>query len=223
MRHNLLYECTMEILKKLRSGFLNKTNNAFYKKRAIDGYIHMCESLYRLCEPILPGKDPHEYLMTVLGIIWVKAGALKENQLDDPAQFGEMLNYTLIPACVPPPFQEGILAYKLIREDKELFSFLTAEYSSFNDECNKQIKSVLDARNNGTLKTLYSRYNKNPERLELLFPSDNEKNKMGYWNVNHRKTSGKIKISYHNLGVGIRESIGKAEKTINTDRLIFYK
>ena len=98
-----------------------------------------------------------------------------------------------------------------------------AEYSSFNDECNKQIKSVLDARNNGTLKTLYSRYNKNLARLELLFPSDKENNKMGYCNMNHRKTSGTIQISYHDMGVGIRESIGKAEKTINTDRLIFYK
>ena len=213
----------MEILKKLKSGFLNKTNNAFYKKRAIDGYIHMCESLYRLCEPILPGKDPHEYLMTVLGIIWVKAGALKENQLDNPAQFGEILNYTLIPACVPPPFQESVLAYKLIREDKELFSFLIAEYSSFNDQCNKQIKSVLDARNSGTLKTLYSQYNKNPERLELLFPSNNENNKVGCCNVNQRKMSSKIQISHHDMGAGIRESIGKAEKTINTDQIIFYR
>ncbi|MDR4504969.1 MAG: hypothetical protein MRK01_09300 [Candidatus Scalindua sp.] len=213
----------MSILKKLSTGFFNKTNNVFYKRRAVDGYIHMCESLYANCEPLLPNKDPHEYLMTVLGLIWIKSGALKETQLGEPDQFGEILNYTLIPACITPPFQQSILAYKLIREDKELFAYLMSEYPSFHKESTKLMQTVLDVKKNGSLKELYARYNKNQAYLQLLFSSDKGGNNRLYCFDHDGSRKSNACISYNNIGAEIIQSIGKAEKIIDTEHLIFFR
>ncbi|GJQ59489.1 MAG: hypothetical protein D8M57_10100 [Candidatus Scalindua sp. AMX11] len=211
----------MSILTKLSAGVLNKTNNRFYKRRAIDGYFHMCEGLHRVCEPVLPSKDPHEYLMTVLGLIWIKSGVLKESQLGEPDQFGEILNYTLIPACITPPFQQSILAYKLIREDKELFAHLISEYASFHEESEKHIQTVLDAKDNGTLKELYTRYNKSQAYLPLLFPSENGDNKRLFSFDKDEIGKRRTQISESKIGIEIMQYIGKAEKTIDSEHLIF--
>lgn len=183
----------------------------------------MCESLYVVCESLLPNKDSHEYLMTVLGLIWIKSGALKESQLGEPEQFGEILNYTLIPACIAPPFQQGILAYKLIREDKELFAYLMSEYPSFHRESNTLIQTVLDAKKNGSLVELYSRHNKNQAYLRLLFPSDKGGNNRLCRFDHDKSRKNNAHISYNNIGTEIIQSIGKAEKTIDAEHLIFFK
>ncbi len=213
----------MSILKKLSTGFFNKTDNGFYKRRAIDSYIHLCESLYGVCEPILPNKDPHEYLMTILGLIWLKSGALKESQLRTAEQFGEILNYTLIPACITPPYQQSILAYKLIREERELFSYLVSEYPSFHEESSKLIQTVLDARKNGSLKELYTRYNKSLAYAQLLFPSVDGNDKSSHYIDNDEIRTSTVQELYNNIGIEIKQSIGKAEKTINAEHLIFFR
>ena len=149
---------------------MSKKNGKSADKR-IEGYVQECENLYNLSVSMYPNKDPHEHLVIVLCTIWTRSGVFKETEIDKPAQSREIVTYTLFPACLPPENRARVLAYKLIMEEKELSSRICNCYPEYYKEYSNASKSIWDAKKNGSLEDLYSRYNKNKLHQDATVPS----------------------------------------------------
>ncbi len=200
-------------------GFFSKMITGGSKKngkssdRRIEGYIEACENLYNLCVSTYPDKDPHEHLVIVLCTIWTKSGVFKETEIIKPAQAREIVDYTLFPSCLTHQNRARVLAYKLIMEDQELSSRFSTEYQVFYKEYSKISKSIWNAKRNGSLKDLYSRYNKNKLHQMMLF----------HQNTNSKETqySEKQNKAYAqgNIVSEVMRMIGQVSKTISQQQI----
>ena len=170
-------------------GFFSKIISGMSKKsdKRIEGYVQACENLYNLSVNLFPDKDPHEHLVIVLCTIWTRSGVYKEAEIDKPTQAREIVAYTLFSACLPPENRARVLAYKLIMEEKELSSRISTGFPSYYKEYSKALKSIWDAKRNGSLEDLYGRYNKNKLHQEILF-NQRSNNKKEQSLVNQNKT-----------------------------------
>ncbi len=162
-----------------------------------------------------PDNDPHEHLVIVLCTIWTRSGVFKENEIDKPAQAREIVAYALLPACLPPQNRARVLAYKLIMEDKELSSRFSTEYPEYYKEYSKASKSIWEAKKNGSLIYLYSRYNKNKLHQMMLFPTccnNHEKERNYTVTQNDKYLQG-------NIVSEVSSMIGQVSKTVTQQRI----
>ncbi len=194
-------------------GFFSKRNDKNTDRR-IEGYVQACENLYNLCVSMYPDNDPHEHLVIVLCTIWTRSGVFKENEIDKPTQAREIVAYTLFPACLPPQNRARVLAYKLIMEDKELSSRFSTEYPEYYKEYSKASKSIWDAKKNGSLIDLYSRYNKNKLHQMMLFPTcNNHESERSYSATQNNK------YLHGNIVSEVSRMIGQVSKTVTQQRI----
>lgn len=204
-------------------GFFSKIITGISKKngknsdRRIEGYVQACKNLYNLCVSMYPDKDPHEHLVIVLCTIWTKSGVFKEVEIDKPIQAREIVAYTLFPACLPPQNRARVLAYKLIMEDKELSSRISTGFPEYYKEYSTVSKSIWDAKRNGSLIDLYSRYNKNKLHQMMLFPLCNNHEK----ERNYTATQNN-KYLQDNIVSEVRHLIGQVSKTVTRQRIMLY-
>ena len=194
-------------------GFFSKKNDKNIDRR-IEGYVQACENLYDLCVSMYPDSDPHEHLVIVLCTIWTRTGVFKESEINKPTQAREIVAYTLFPACLPPQNRARVLAYKLIMEDKELSSRFSTEYPEYYKEYSKASKSIWDAKKNGSLIDLYSRYNKNKLHQMILFPTCNNREKERNYTAtqNDKNLQG-------NIVSEVSRMIGHVSKTVTQQRI----
>ncbi|MBT3877516.1 MAG: hypothetical protein HON76_03065 [Candidatus Scalindua sp.] len=176
--------------------------------RRIEGYIEACGSIYNLCVSKYPDMDPHEHLVIVLCTIWTKSGVFKETEIIKPAQAREIVAYTLFPACLPPEQRARVLAYKLIMEEKELSSRISTGYPEYYREYSDASKSIWDAKRNGSLEDLYSRYNKNKLHQMMLF-HQNTNSKETQYSEKQNKT-----YAQGNIVSEVIRMIGQVSKTV---------
>jgi hypothetical protein len=194
-------------------GFFSKKNDKNTDKK-IEGYVQACGNLYNLCVSMYPDNDPHEHLVIVLCTIWTRSGVFKETEIDKPTQAREIVAFTLFPACLSSQTRARVLAYKLIMEDKELSSRFSTEYPEYYKEYIKASKSIWDAKKNGSLIDLYSRYNKNKLHQMMLFPTCNnhEKEKNYAATQNDKYLPG-------NIVSEVSRMIGQVSKTVTQQRI----
>lgn len=201
-------------------GFFSKIIPGMSKKndkisdRKIEGYVQACENLYNLSVSMYPDKDPHEHLVIVLCTIWTRTGVFKEAEIDKPTQAREIVAYTLFPACLPLERRARVLAYKLIMEDKELSTRICTGYPEYYKEYSTVSKSIWDAKRNGSLKDLYSRYNKNKLHQVMLFPpcNNHEKGRNYTATQNNKYLQGSIVSE-------VSRMIGQVSKTVTQQRI----
>lgn len=201
-------------------GFFSKVMTGISKKngknsdRRIEGYVQACENLYNLCVSMYPDKDPHEHLVIVLCTIWTRSGVFKEAEIDKPTQAREIVAYTLFPACLPPQNRARVLAYKLIMEDKELASRISKGYPEYYKEYSTVSKTIWEAKRNGSLEDLYSRYNKNKLHQMMLFHQSNNNNKEQQSSENQKKP-----YSQGNIVSEVSRMIGQVSRTVTKQRI----
>ena len=194
-------------------GFFSKKNGKNADRR-IEGYVQACENLYSLCVFMYPDKDPHEHLVIVLCTIWIRTGVFKETEIDKPTQAREIVAFTLFSACLPPRNRARVLAYKLIMEDKELSSRFSTEYPEYYTEYSKTSKSIWDAKRNGSLINVYSRYNKNKLHQMMLFPTcNNHESERSYSATQNNK------YLHGNIVSEVSRMIGQVSKTVTQQRI----
>ncbi len=202
-------------------GFFSKMITGMSKKsdrscdRRIEGYIEACENLYNLSVSMYPDKDPHEHLVIVLCTIWIKSGVYKTTEINKPAQAQEIVAYTLFPACLPSQERVRVLAYKIIMEDQELSSRFSTGFPEYYKEYSKVSKSIWDAKRNGSLIDLYSRYNKNKLHQLILFPPCKTHEK-----ENDNTTTQNNKTLPGNIVSEVSRMIGQVSKTVTQRRIM---
>jgi hypothetical protein len=196
-------------------GFFSKIIPGLSKNsdKRIEGCVKACENLYNLSESMFPDKDPHEHLVIVLCTIWTRTGVFKEAEIDKPSQSREIVAYTLLPACLPPENRARVLAYKLIMEEKDLSSRISKKYPEYYKEHSEASKSIWDAKRNGSLKDLYSRYNNNKLHQEMLFNQKN-KNIEKHYSENQNKD-----YMQGNIVSEVIRMIGQVSRTVTQQRI----
>ncbi len=182
--------------------------------KRIDGYVQACENLYNLSVSMYPDKDPHEHLVIVLCTIWTRSGVYNEAEIDKPTQSREIVTYTLFPACLPPKNRARVLAYKLIMEEKELSSLIRTGYPEYYKEYSKASKSIWDAKKNGSLEDLYSRYNNNKLHQRMLFPPRNNHAKGRNYTATHDNEH-----SQGNIVTEVSRMIGQLSRTVTQQKI----
>jgi len=199
-------------------GFFSKIIPGMSKSsdKRIEGCVQACENLYKLSVSMFPDKDPHEHLVIVLCTIWTRSGVFKESEIDKPSQSREIVAYTLLPACLPPENRARVLAYKLIMEEKDLSSRITKKYPEYYKEYSETSKSIWDAKRNGSLEELYSRYNNNKLHQMMLFNQKNKNNEKEYsGNQNKANAQGNIVSEMIRM-------IGQVSKTVTQQRMTLF-
>jgi hypothetical protein len=159
----------MGFIGRFINGFLEAKTPQFYNKAGILGYIQMCESLYKEYSRQFPNRDPHQLLVLVYARIKVKSG-MRESDLGATMTNIDIWRSTLKPACLPPPLCARALAYTLILRDENLsrdFMFKD-DFSPYYNEWSLYLMKLNNV-NNGVLKDIYCKYNKNVEVQQAMF------------------------------------------------------
>ncbi len=99
-------------------------------------------------------------------------------------------------------------------EDKELSSRFSTEYPEYYKEYSKASKSIWDAKKNGSLIDLYSRYNKNKLHQMILFPTCNNREK----ERNYTATQNDQYLQ-GNIVSEVSRMIGQVSKTVTQQRI----
>jgi hypothetical protein len=202
----------MDFLSKIIPGMCRISGNRSDKR--IEGCVQACENIYKLSASMFPNKDPHEHLVIVLCTIWTRSGVYKEAEIDKPTQSRELVTYTLFPACLPPENMARVLTYKLIMEEKELSSLIRTGYPEYYKGYSKASKSIWDAKKNGSLEDLYSRYNNNKLHQRMLFPPRNNHAK----GRNYTATQDS-EHSQGNIVAEVSRMIGQLSRTVTQQKI----